>query len=151
MCHSFFLLMENAPKKWVRENAPTALYRDNRRILAYKRSRHWKNWHIVQLNGNKFKNRSVKLVWGILEYWNIDFWCRFEFKARHIDAFLVSSGLDTGDPNEKKKNLKKKIWPKNERECPAFLKIALFLKIIPKKIQKELIAQNWTQTFLLWS
>ena len=59
----------------------------------------------MQLNENKS-------VWGILAHRKIDFWCRYEFKARHIDAFLVSSGLDTGDPNEKKKNLKKKLTKK---------------------------------------
>ena len=53
----------------------------------------------------------VKLAWGILAHWKIDFWCYYESKSGDINEFIVCSGHDLGDPSEKdidKKKLTKK-------------------------------------------
>ena len=60
----------------------------------------------------------AKLAGGILAHGKVYFKCRYENKARHIDAFLVGSGLHTGGPIVKKVNLKKKIWAEKMREFP---------------------------------
>ena len=76
----------------------------------------------------------------------IDFWRHYEFKARHIDAFLVSSGLDTGDPNEKKVNLKKK------KKCaimPHIFENSFFL--IPNKNPKGVRCSKFNTNILVMS
>ena len=95
-------------------------------LMSFKCYSIWKNWHIVQLNENKWINTCAKIVWGILTHGKVYSKCRYEYRAMHIDAFLGGSGLVTDNPNDKMVNYKKKILGHNNaRHYPRLLKTAI--------------------------
>jgi len=91
----------------------------------------------VAINDDKRINMCAKLAGGILAHGKVYFKCRYENKARHIDAFLVGSGLHTGGPIVKKVNFKQNFRPKKCASIPPIFLGCHFSKKIPQKKSKR--------------
>ena len=87
----------------------------------------------MAINDDKRINMCAKLAGGILAHGKVYFKCRYENKARHIDAFLVGSGLHTGGPIVKKVNFKQNFRPKKCASIPPIFLGCHFSKKIPQK------------------
>ena len=109
------------------------------------------NWHTVAINDDKRINMCAKLAGGILAHGKVYFKCRYENKARHIDAFLVGSGLHTGGPIVKKVNFKQNFRPKKCASIPPIFLGCHFSKKIPQKKVKGVQCSKFDTNILVMS